>query len=62
MGTWSLGKEGGGAIDVGNEPGGKGRILAGGPDTEADRLIDGGRRSMRHADTHGSFEGVTIKW
>eukprot|EP00969_Alexandrium_andersonii_P183504 8108601-Alexandrium_andersonii.AAC.1 len=58
MGTWPLGKEGGGAVNVGNEPGGEGRVLAQGPDTGANGLVDGGRRGMRPAGGHGSPQGV----
>eukprot|EP00975_Prorocentrum_lima_P019806 4167165-Prorocentrum_lima.AAC.1 len=48
MGTWPLSKEGGGAVKVGNEPSGPHRILAARPDTEADRLVDGGGRGSGH--------------
>eukprot|EP00969_Alexandrium_andersonii_P286780 12677897-Alexandrium_andersonii.AAC.1 len=42
MGTWPLSKEGGRAVNVGNEPSGPHRVLTARPDTEADRLVDGG--------------------
>eukprot|EP00969_Alexandrium_andersonii_P000650 27926-Alexandrium_andersonii.AAC.1 len=49
MSAGSLGKEGGGAAHDGNEPSGPHRVLAGRPDTDTDRLIDGGRRGTGHA-------------
>eukprot|EP00969_Alexandrium_andersonii_P218279 9640442-Alexandrium_andersonii.AAC.1 len=61
MGTWPQSKEGGRAINVGNEPGGEGRALAQGPDAEANRLVDGGRRSVRHAGAQGCPKNVRTR-
>eukprot|EP00969_Alexandrium_andersonii_P249948 11046305-Alexandrium_andersonii.AAC.1 len=61
MGTWPLGKEGGWAIDVAKESGGEGRLLARGSDTEANTLVDGGRRGTRHAGEHGSPNVARMK-
>eukprot|EP00969_Alexandrium_andersonii_P305751 13515116-Alexandrium_andersonii.AAC.1 len=60
MGTRSLGKAGGGAVNVSNEPGGPHGILTARPNAEADRLIDGGRWGTRHADKVGSPETLPI--
>eukprot|EP00969_Alexandrium_andersonii_P062297 2744106-Alexandrium_andersonii.AAC.1 len=56
MGAWPLGKEGGWATKVGNDPGGESRVPAQGPDAEANRLGGGGRRSVGHAGEHGRPE------
>eukprot|EP00969_Alexandrium_andersonii_P066289 2923367-Alexandrium_andersonii.AAC.1 len=60
MGTRSLGKEGGWAINVGNEPGGPHGVFIGRPNTETDKLADGGRRGAGHADKGGSPETLPI--
>eukprot|EP00969_Alexandrium_andersonii_P289419 12792967-Alexandrium_andersonii.AAC.1 len=60
MSTCHLGKEGGRATEVRNDPGGAGRTLTRGPDTEATLLGDGGWRSMGNPDEHSSSDIVRV--